>query len=61
MRANVGLFGDLVCWNCHVNILVPGGYVLQEGWSRCPKCGARFQVTQDVAAQVNAALGPVPR
>jgi hypothetical protein len=60
MEAHIGLFGDLVCWNCNVNIIVPGGYVLQEGWNRCPICRARFRVTQDVADLVNTHLGPTP-
>jgi len=53
MRAHLGLFGDLVCWNCHVNIVTPPGFEVTPGWARCPRCHARLRVTCRLAQAAN--------
>ena len=52
-RAHLGLFGDLVCWNCNANLVTPIGSDVKPGWGRCPLCHARFRTTRRIAEQAN--------
>lgn len=43
-KATLNKFSDLVCPNCHANIITPEGRKLKDGIGQCGVCGGEFRV-----------------
>ncbi|KKK96945.1 hypothetical protein LCGC14_2657710 [marine sediment metagenome] len=50
-QAEINEFGDIVCPNCFINIITPGGHYIKQGNYHC-SCGIIFEVGKEVIKDV---------